>query len=59
MVVKFKFEGTQGQREVKIKCRENSISELLIEPKTMKWLLDKFMRESERVVEVEIKEDKQ
>ena len=59
MVIKFKLDGIWGQREVKIKVRENSISELIVEPRTMKWMLDKFMRESERVAEVEIKEDKQ
>lgn len=57
MVIKMKLEGMWGQRGVKIKARENSISELLIDPKTMKWLLDKFMRKTERVVEIEIKED--
>lgn len=58
MVIKIKFEGKWGQRNVKIKVRENSIAELLIEPRTVKWILNKFMRELERVVEVEIKEDK-
>ena len=58
MVIKIKFEGKWGQRNVKIKVRENSIAELLIEPRTVKRILNKFMRELERVVEVEIKEDK-
>ena len=48
-----KFESEWGQREVKIKARENSLSELLTKPSKMEWLLDEFMRTSERVTEIE------
>lgn len=57
MVIKMKFESKWGQREVKIKVRENSLSELLTKPCKMKWLLDEFMRTSERVTEIEVKEE--
>lgn len=57
MVIKMKFESKWGQREVKIKVRENSLSELLTKPKKMEWLLDEFMRTSERVTEIEVKEE--
>lgn len=56
MVIKMKFESKWGQREVKIKVRENSLSELLTKPSKMEWLLDEFMRKSERVTEIEIEE---
>ena len=57
MVIKMKFEGEWGQREMKIKVRENSLSELLTKPSKMKWLLDEFMRKSERITEIEVKEE--
>lgn len=57
MVIKMKFESKWGQREVKIKVRENSLSELLTKPSKMEWLLDEFMRTSERVTGIEIKEE--
>ena len=57
MVIQMKFESKQGQREVKIKVRENSLSELLTKPSKMEWLLDEFMRKSERVREIEVKEE--
>lgn len=56
MVIKMKFESKWGQREVKIKVRENSLSELLTKPNKMEWLLDEFMRKSERITEIEVKE---
>ena len=56
MVIKFKFESEWGQREAKAKVRENSIYELLVDTNLMEWLVDKFMRKSERIVEIEIKE---
>lgn len=57
MVIKMKFESKWGQREVKIKVRENSLSKLLTKPSKMEWLLDEFMRISERVTEIEVKEE--
>ena len=57
MVIKMKFESKWGQREVKIKVRENSLSEPLTKPSKMEWLLDEFMRTSERVTEIEVKEE--
>ena len=57
MVIKMKFESKWGQREVKIEVRENSLSELLTKPSKMEWLLDEFMRISERVTEIKIKEE--
>lgn len=57
MVIKMKFKSKWGQREVKIKARENSLSELLTKPNKMKWLLDEFMRTSERITEIEVKEE--
>lgn len=53
MVIKMTFESKWGQREVKIKVRENSLSELLTKPSKMEWLLDEFMRKSERVTKIE------
>ena len=44
MVIKMKFESKWGQREVKIKVRENSLSKLL-------------MRKSERITGIEVKEE--
>ena len=57
MVIKMKFESKWGQREVKIKVRENSLFELLIKSNKMEWLLDEFMRKSERVTEIEVREE--
>lgn len=57
MVIKMKFESKWGQREVKIKVRENSLSELLTKTSKMEWLLNEFMRKSERVTEIEVKEE--
>lgn len=57
MVIKMKFESKWGQREVKIKVKEDSLSELLTKPNKMKWLLDEFMRVSERVTRIEVKEE--
>ena len=56
MVIKMKFESKWGQREVEIKVRENSLSELITKPSKMEWLLDEFMRKSERITEIEVKE---
>lgn len=53
MVTKFKFESKHGQREIKIKVRENSLSELLAKPSKMEWILDEFMRKSEHLIGVE------
>lgn len=53
MVTKFKFESKYGQREVKIKVRENSLFELLAKPSKIKWILDEFMRKSEHLIRVE------
>lgn len=53
MVTKFKFESKYGQREVKIKIRENSLSELLAKPSKIEWILDEFMRKSEHLIGVE------
>lgn len=57
MVIKMKFESRWGQREVEIKIKENSLSELLTKSNKMEWLLDEFMRKSERVTEIEVKEE--
>lgn len=57
MVIKMKFKSKWGRREVKIKVRENSLSELLAKPSKMEWLLDEFMRKSERVTEIQVKEE--
>ena len=53
MVTKFKFEGKYGQREVKIKIKEKSLTELLTKPNKIKWLLDEFMRKSEYLTGIE------
>ena len=57
MVIKMKFESKWGQREVKIKVRENSLFKLLTRSSKVEWLLDEFMRKSERVTEIEAKEE--
>ena len=56
MVVKFKFESKYGQREVKIKVKEQSLAELLMKTSKIEWMLDEFMRKSERIIGME--EDK-
>ena len=48
-----KFESKWGQREVKIKVREKSLFELLAKPSKIEWILDKFMRKSEHLIEME------
>lgn len=53
MVVKLKFDGKWGQREVKTKVAENSLSELLEKPKKIDWILIEFMRKSEHIVGIE------
>lgn len=53
MVVKLKFDSKWGQREAKIKVRENSLSELLAKPNKIEWILDEFMRKSEHLTGVE------
>ena len=53
MVVTLKFESKYGQREVKIKVRENSLSELLAKPSKIEWIKDEFMRKSEHLIGVE------
>lgn len=53
MVIKMKFESKYGQREVKIKVRENSLFELLAKPSKIEWILDEFMRKSEHLIGVE------
>ena len=57
MVIKIKFESKWEQREVKIKVRENSLFELLTKPSKIEWLLDEFMRKSERITEIKVKEE--
>lgn len=57
MVIKMKLESKSGQREVKIKVRENSLFELLTKPSKIEWLLDEFMRKSERVTEIEVNKE--
>lgn len=52
-----KFESKWEQREVKVKVKENSLFELLTKPSKIEWLLDEFMRKSERVTEIEAKEE--
>ena len=53
MVVKFKFESKHGQREVKIKVKEKSLLELLKKTSKIEWILDEFMRKSERLIGIE------
>ena len=53
MVVKFKFESKYGQREVKIKVKEKSMFELLTKVGKTEWILDEFMKKSERVIGIE------
>lgn len=53
MVVKLKFDSKWGLREVKIKIRENSLSELLVKPNKIEWILDEFMRKSEHLIGME------
>ena len=53
MVVKFKFESKYGQREVKIKVKEKSLFELITTVGKIEWLLDEFMKKSERVIGME------
>lgn len=53
MVVILKFESKWGQREVEIKVREKSLLELLKKPNKIEWILDEFMRKSERLIGIE------
>ena len=53
MVIKMKFESKWGQREVKVKVKENSLPELLMKPGKIVWILDEFMRKSERLTGIE------
>lgn len=53
MVVKLKFDSKWGQREVKLKVRENSLFELLAKPNKIEWILDQFMRKSEHIIGIE------
>lgn len=53
MVVKLKFESKYGQREIKIKVKEKSLSELLAKKSKIEWLLDEFMRKSENLTSIE------
>nr|DAW98793.1 MAG TPA: hypothetical protein [Microviridae sp.] len=53
MVAKLKFESKYGQREVKIKVKEKSLAELLAKPNKIEWILDEFMRKSERLTGIE------
>lgn len=53
MVVKLKFDSKWGQREVKLKVRENSLFELLAKPSKIEWILDEFMRKSEHLTGIE------
>ena len=53
MVVVFKFESKDGQREVKIEVKEKSLFELITTVGKIEWLLDEFMEKSERVIGME------
>lgn len=53
MVVKLKFEGKYGQREVKIKLKEKSLFELLVNKSKIEWLLDEFMTKLEHLTGIE------
>ena len=53
MVVKFKFDSKDGQREAKIKVKEKSLFELITKVGKIEWLLDEFMRKSERIIGME------
>ena len=53
MVTKFKFESKYGQREVKIKVKEDSLIKLLAKPSKIEWILDEFMRTSEHLIGME------
>lgn len=53
MVVILKFESKWGQREVEIRVKEKSLLELLKKPSKIEWILDEFMRKSERLIGIE------
>ena len=53
MVIKFKFESKYGQREEKIKVKEKSLFELITKIGKIEWLLDEFMKKSERIIGME------
>lgn len=55
MVVKMKFESKWGQREVEIRVKEKSLLELLKKTSKIEWILDEFMRKSERLIGIEEK----
>ena len=57
MVIKMTFESKWGQREVKIRVRENSLFKLFTKPGKIEWLLDEFMRKSERITKIEAREE--
>lgn len=55
MVVILKFESKWGLREVEIRVKEKSLLELLKKTRKIEWILDEFMRKSERLIGIEEK----
>ena len=53
MVVILKLESKWGQRELEIITKEKSLLELLKKPNKIEWILDEFMRKSERLIGIE------
>lgn len=53
MVVILKFESKWGQREIEIRVKEKSLLELLKKPNKIEWILNEFMRKSERLIGIE------
>lgn len=53
MVTKSKSESKYGQREAKIKVRENPLSELPAKPGKTEWISDESMRKSEHLTGAE------
>lgn len=55
MVAILKFGSKWGQREVEIRVKEKSLLELLKKTSKVEWILDEFMRKSERLIGIEEK----
>ena len=53
MVTKLKFESMDGQKELKIEVKEQSLPELLAKPSKIEWILNKFTKKSERLIGIE------
>lgn len=53
MVVIFKFESKWGEREIEIITKEKSLLELFKNLNKIEWILNEFMRKSERLIGIE------